>query len=81
LARTFAGPGDLRIHKPLAVVSFGLPDPLRFLAREHAMVAADRGKTSAGKASGSGRKTGLTHHLEECNVCNDGAAKAETQKI
>jgi hypothetical protein len=32
-----------RIHKPTALVSFDLPDPLSFRVREHAMVAADRG--------------------------------------
>jgi hypothetical protein len=45
-----------RNHEPSAVVSFGLPDPLSFLVREHAMVAADRGQTSTGKALGSGGK-------------------------
>ena len=53
-----------RIHKPSAVVSFGLPDPLSFLVRGRAMVAADRGQTSTGKASGSGCKRGLTRHLK-----------------
>jgi hypothetical protein len=38
-------------------------------------------KPRQGNASGSGRKTGLTHHFEECNVCEDAATKAETQKI
>ena len=63
------------------MVSFGLPDPLSFLVRGRAMVAADRGQTSTGKASGSGCKSGLTRHLGECNVCKDTATKAETQEI
>ena len=37
-------------------VSFGLPDPLSFPVRRRAMVVADRGQTSTGKASGSGCK-------------------------
>jgi hypothetical protein len=42
------------IHKPSAVVSFGLPGPLSLPAHADAMVADDRGQTSTGKASGSG---------------------------
>jgi hypothetical protein len=53
------------------VVSFGLPDPLSFRVRGRATVAADRGQTSTGKASGSGCKRGLTRHLGECDVCKD----------
>jgi hypothetical protein len=45
------------------------------------MVAADRGQTSTGKASGSGCKSGLTRYLGECNVCKDNAAKVETKEI
>jgi hypothetical protein len=70
-----------RIHKPSALVSFDLPDPLSFLVRWRAMVAADRRQNSTGKASGSGCKSGLTRHLGECNVCKDNATKAETQEI
>ena len=70
-----------RIHKPSAVVSFGLPDPLSFLVRGRAMVAADRGQTSTGKASGSGCKSGLTAISRESNVCKDTVTKAETQEI
>jgi hypothetical protein len=77
----FRAPDVPRIHKPSALVNFGLPDPLSFRVREHAMVAADRGQTSTGKASGSGCKTSLTRHLGECNVCKDSAAKVETQEI
>src|SRR5260370_17590152 len=70
-----------RIHKPSAVVSFGLPDPLSFLVRGLPMVAADREQTSTGKATWSGRKAGLTRHLGECNVCKDPTTNPNTQKI
>jgi len=46
-----------RIHKPSALVSFGLPDPLSFRVRGHAMVAADRGdKPRQGKRQGQASK-------------------------
>src|SRR3979411_1518507 len=38
-----AGAQTSRIRKPSALVSFGLPDPLSFRVREHAMVGAERG--------------------------------------
>ena len=42
-----------RIHKPSALVSFGLPNRLSFPIREHAMVPTDRGdKPRQGKRQG-----------------------------
>ena len=43
------------------------------------MVAADRGQTSAGKASGSGLN-GLTRHLRESNGCQDNTTNGEAQE-
>ena len=42
------------IHKPSALVSFGLPDPLSFQVRSHAMVARSPGTNLDREASGSG---------------------------
>jgi hypothetical protein len=66
---------EARIHKLSAAVSFGLPASLSFLIREHAMVAADRGQTSTGKASGVRLQSGLTSHLGECNAFKNKATK------
>ena len=46
-----------QIHKPSARVSFGLPDPLSFQARSHAMVARRSGtNTRQGKRQGQAAK-------------------------
>jgi hypothetical protein len=63
------------------LVSFGLPDPLSFLVREHAMVAADWGQTSTGKSVRVRLQSGLIRYLGKCNVCKDNTTKAETQEI
>jgi hypothetical protein len=70
-----------RIHKPSALVSFGLPNRLSFPVREHAMVPADRG-TSLDRESVRVRpQSGLTRHLGERNVCKDYVTKSETKEI
>ena len=70
-----------RIHKPSALVSFGLPNRLSFPVREHAMVPADRG-TSLDRESVRVRpQSGLTRHLGECNVCKDYVTKSEKKEI
>ena len=46
------------------------------------MVVADRGRTSTGKASGSGHKNGLTRYLfRECYGSEDDGIKAKKQEI
>jgi hypothetical protein len=62
LARIFLMCNTSLIHKPLAVVSFGLPDLLSIRVRGRAMVADDRGKPDR-KASGSGPQSGLARQL------------------
>jgi len=54
-SRSSRMPADaLAIHKPSALVSFGLPDPLSFQVRSHAMVARRSGTNLDREASGSG---------------------------
>jgi hypothetical protein len=45
------------------------------------MVAADRGQTSAGKASGPGRNAAWPAISGECNGCEDDATKGNAQEI
>ena len=70
-----------RIHKPSGAVSLGLPAPLSFPGREHAMVTADREPISTGKASRVRPSNGLTRHLRGCHVCQDTVEKSATQEI
>jgi hypothetical protein len=73
-----------RIHKPTTLVSFGLPVPLSLHGRAHDWWLADRGQTSARKASGSGRQVRLTRHfLGEGNASEEDAneSKRKTRKF
>jgi hypothetical protein len=58
----FSGRGS-RVHKPSALVRFSLPRPLSFLARAHAMVAADRAANLDRDGVRVGLHLGATRHL------------------
>ena len=66
-----------QIHKPSARVSFGLPDPLSFQARSHAMVARrSRTNTRQGKRQGQAAKQPDPLSWE----CNAGITKIKAQE-
>ena len=66
-----------QIHKPSARVSFGLPDPLSFQVRSHAMVARRSGtNTRQGKRQGQAAKQPDPPSWE----CNAGITKIKAQQ-